>query len=33
VDTFEYDPYTDANRLFASIADDYFWFQVGCAVP
>lgn len=27
VDTFEYDPYTDANRMFASVADDYAWFD------
>lgn len=27
VDTFEYDPFTDTNTMFAAVADDYFWFQ------
>lgn len=27
VDTFEYDPYTDKNVCFASVADDYAWFD------
>jgi len=27
VDTFEYDPYTDRNTMYASVADDYAWFD------
>ncbi len=27
VDTFEYDPFNDRNTLYASIADDYAWFD------
>jgi hypothetical protein len=27
VDTFEYDPYNDRNTMYASIADDYAWFD------
>jgi len=27
VDTFEYDPYNDRNTMYASIADDYTWFE------
>lgn len=27
VSAFEYDPYTDANQLYASLADDYMWFD------
>ncbi|CAK0871191.1 unnamed protein product [Prorocentrum cordatum] len=27
VDTFEYDPFNDRNTLFASVADDYAWFD------
>jgi len=27
VSAFEYDPYTDSNTLYSSIADDYIWFQ------
>jgi len=27
VDTFEYDPFNDRNTLYASVADDYAWFD------
>jgi hypothetical protein len=27
VSAFEYDPYTDANQLYSSLADDYMWFD------
>lgn len=27
VDTFEYDPFTDRNTMYASVADDYAWFD------
>lgn len=27
VDTFEYDPFSDRNTLYASVADDYAWFD------
>merc|ERR1719305_648265 len=27
VDTFEYDPYNDRNTMYASVADDYAWFD------
>jgi len=27
VDTFEYDPFNDRNTMYASIADDYTWFE------
>lgn len=27
VDTFEYDPFNDRNTMYASIADDYAWFD------
>ncbi|CAD7940231.1 unnamed protein product [Amoebophrya sp. A120] len=27
VDTFEYDPFNDKNTLYASVADDYAWFD------
>ena len=27
VDCFEYDPWTDKNTMYASVADDYSWFD------
>lgn len=27
VDTFEYDPFSDRNTMYASVADDYAWFD------